>query len=272
MELKLKIQIMKTYRESFYNVLTHKLEWVQAMLAPFLLLLLGLIVLVFTILPARDTVRLTGELKLEGLFLLGAVVFLLTSLISMVSLSINGYRYAILQKTEDWFNLNLNMRFLKMALYFILYYLFFGLYSAASTRVVLGVDTLFDNIALTVLLSIILQLLAWYMMIRIVLYPIAISIDQTKPIGTSWRRMKGNILRFLGLIFLIGLTLVLIGVVGALTLILLMAPFVPANSVSGGIMFITWVIFILFMLWLSLSINFKAIGLVYQQLAVVREG
>ena len=222
MEPKLKIQIMKTYRESFYNVLSHKLEWVQAMLAPFLLLLLGLIVLVFTILPVRDTVRLTGALKVEGIVLFGVLVFFFTSLISMVSLSINGYRYAILQRTEGWFNLNLNMRFLKMALYLILYSLFFGLYSAVSARVVLGVDALLDNIGVTLLLSIILQLFAWFIMVRIALYPIAISIDQPKPIRTSWRMMKGNILRFLVLIFLIGLTLVLIGVVGAIALILVM--------------------------------------------------
>jgi len=105
-------------------------------------------------------------------------------------------------------------------------------------------------------------------MLRISLYPAIISLDQSQPVFSSWRLLRGNILRFLGLIILIGLTILLIGIIGAVILGLITALFSAISPVLNILTVSLWLIFGLYMVILAWALNSKAMGLVLLQLSM----
>lgn len=264
------IQIMKTYKESFQNVRTHKQEWLRVASGPLLIWVLGALFFVFTVIASGyydERAWLTGTLPdAPPLVTTGYGVYNIVYFIAMISLYINGYRYAVLQEGGNkLFNLNLNMRFVKMFLYTILIML-----SALILWVVLFLAAVFIGAGLTgglIIPVLVVILFGIYLLLRISLYPLLIAVDQRKPIRTSWRLMKGNILRFIGLFLLVGLTLLLIGSLGGLLLIVLSSLFAMINPVLPYIVIILGLLFGVFMVLFFWAVFSKMMGIIYQDLS-----
>lgn len=270
------IQIMKIYKESFHDVRSHKREWMRVAYGPLLVWALGALFVGVAYLSGGHSFELhkafTGEVVVEseGSAFLSFAHFIygVTYFISMISLYINGYRYAIFHEGgKDGITLNLNMRFVKMVLYLILIAILASLYTAASVAIVFIAHALVGNVGLDVILGILLGLYGFYLAFRLVLYPVLISIDQGPALRTSWDLMKGNVLRFLGLSLLIMLTLMLVGIIGALIIGLLVAILGMVSSILLVIGVMAGLLFTIFMVLLAWAVNSKVMGLVYQELA-----
>jgi hypothetical protein len=275
------IQIMKTYNESFLNVRSHKMEWLRVASGPVLLWLAGFAFLVFAHAVGGVQIvdihkSLTGGVMVEGhesaLMVTANIIYQFAYGIAMISLYINGYRYAVLEEAGDrWFTFNLNRRFVKMFLYGLLVALFAVIYVAIAAGVIMGVHTLAANMGLDVTLGIIFALVGIFLLFRILLYPVVISLDQGEPLSTSWRLMKGNIFRFIGLTLLVSLTIVLIGALGGAILGIigfLLAAISPALTVVSVIL---WVLFALAMIILAWAVNSKLMGLIFLSLSMNKE-
>lgn len=286
------IQIMKIYHESFHDVRSHKLEWMKVAFSPILIWALGALFVglsyylstghVFEI----DKVLMGGALpQLMGEKFMGAplpqempesstllsisqIIYHIMYFVAMICLYINGYRYALLKEGGDaWITLNLNMRFVKMALYTILITILAGTYLGISAGIIIGAHALFDNIGINVILGILLFIYLFYLMFRLTLYPVVISMDHAEPLKTSWRLMKGNILRLLGLVLLVTLTIMLIGLVGGIVVGLVSGLFSLVSPMLGILSLILWLLFAIFMILLGWAVNSKMLGLVYQELS-----
>lgn len=273
------IQIIKTYQESFHSVRSHKMEWLRVAFGPVLIWALGFFFLAMAYssggysfeiekLVGGGTMVATQE---SGLIVFANIVYQITYGVAMISLYINGYRYAVLEEGgHSWLTLNLNMRFVKMFLYAILIAILAGLYIAIVAGIIIGAHAASQSVGLDVFLGIIFGVIGFYLMFRILLYPVIISLDQSEPIRTSWRLMKGNILRFLGLIILVSLTILLIGLLGAIILGLLTALFTAISPVLGILSLALWVLFGVYMVLLGWAINSKVMGLVLLELSMDR--
>ena len=270
------IQIMKTYKESFQNVRSHKGEWMRVAYGPLLIWGLGALILVLAFLSSGQTFEmhkaLTGGVvtqQEDSLFLtLAHIIYSITYFIAMTSLTINGYRYAILQEGgRSLITLNLNMRFVKIVLYYILVAILGGIFVGISAGLIFGVHLLLDNIAVDVILGILLGLFGFYLAFRITLYPVLISVDQSAPLSTSWRLMRGNVLRLLGLVILLTLTVLLIGVIGVLVLVLITALFSMVSPILGVLTLLLWLFFVVFWVLLIWAVMSKAMGLVFLELS-----
>ena len=163
--------------------------------------------------------------------------------------------------------LNLNIRFVKMVLYSILIGILAIIYAGVSAGIIYGAHTLFENTGVNVILGILLSFYGFYLLFRILLYPVLISIDQSEPVKTSWNLMKGNILRFIGLALLVALTIFIIGLIGGLAVLILGGLFSMISPVLGVLALFLGVIFIVFMVLFGWAVNSKMMGLVYQELS-----
>lgn len=279
MELEMNIQIMKIYKESFHNVRSHKIEWMEVAFAPILIWILGALFLAYSYYISTGNAfeintaffqGLTPSIPGEDSTLLSIahVVYTITYFIAMTSLAINGYRYAILQEgKKGWTNLNLNMRFVKMILYYILVSILAGIYVAISAGIIFGTHSLFENMGVNIILGILLSFYGLYLLLRITLYPVLISVDQSAPLSTSWNLLRGNIIRLIGLFLMVGLTVLLIGAVGAIILGLLTTLFSVVGPILTVVSLVLWFLFAVFMVLLGWAVNAKALGLVYQELS-----
>ena len=275
------IQIMKTYNESFLNVRSHKMEWLRVAFGPILIWVLGVLFLAIAYGTGGysfDVQTLMGgggaivETKESALIFFANVVYQILYFVAMISLYINGYRYAVLEEGGDsWITLNLNMRFVKMFLYALLITLLSGAYIGIVAGIIIGVHAAVQNVGLDVILGVIFGIFGFYLMLRIILYPVIISLDQSEPIRTSWRLMKGNILRFIGLIFLVSLTILLIGVLGAVILGVISVLFTAISPVLGILSLVLWVLFGLLMVVIGWAVNSKLMGLVLLELSMDKE-
>lgn len=271
------IQIMKTYNESFSNATTHKTEWLRVAAGPLLVWALGLLFLILTYVASGaplDIQQIIAEqqygaaIEEPGLLIFGKIVYQIAYYIATISLYINGYRYAVLQEGGDqWFTLNLNMRFVKMLLFSILVGFLAVIYVAISAGLIIGAHSLFAHIGIDVILGILLALYGFYLMLRIVLFPVLISIDQREPIKNSWRLMRGNVLRFFGLSLLIGLTFMLIGLIGFGLLAVLFMLSAAAGPILMGIVGLLGILFFLFFILIAWAVNSKMMGIVYLDLS-----
>src|SRR5438445_13075693 len=104
MELNMKIEIMKIYNESFQNVRSHKVAWIRVAYAPIVIWALGALFLAFSYIYGGHSFELkqvflgsmvesTGESS--SLPLLAQFIYQLAYYLAMISLTINGYSYAI---------------------------------------------------------------------------------------------------------------------------------------------------------------------------------
>lgn len=210
-----------------------------------------------------------GKTESSGILIFGHIVYNIAYIIASISLYINGYRYAILHEGGDqWMTFNFNMRFVKMFLYALLIAILGGIYVAISAGIIIGAQTLFAHMGLNVILGVLLFLYGLYLVMRLILYPVLIAIDQSQVIKGSWRLMRGNVLRFLGLALLIMLTFALIGVVGFFIIAILFMISAMGGPILMALSLLLGLLFILFLVFYGWAVNSKMMGLVYQQLSV----
>jgi hypothetical protein len=270
---------MKVYNESFQNVRSHKLEWMRVAFGPVLIWAIGALILGMAYVSGGHSFQIdkafmgaevyTGATNQGSAFLaIAHGIYMITYFIAIISLYINGYRYALLQEGGDqWLTLQLNMRFVKFCLYSLLIGILGGIYIAIAAGIIIGAHALIANTGVNVILGILFFLFAFYLMFRIVLYPVLISIDQAEPIRTSWGLMKGNVLRFIGLSLLIMFTIFLIGIIGVVVLMVIGGIFSLVGPIFTGLIVILGLIFAVFMTLLAWAVNSKMMGLIYQELS-----
>lgn len=275
----MKIQILHIFKESFKDVWSHKLEWIRVAYAPFVIWAFGVIFMglmywlavgsvgFFEIISGKTTsffeFTLTRDIYLIGL---GNVVYSITSLSAFLSITVNGYRYGVLQDRGDrWWTLNLNWRFIKMALYYLLIIILTGIYGLIAAGIVIGAQILLDIIPLTVILGLLFLLGGIYLIVRIALTFLLIAIDREKPLRTSWLLLKRNILRLCGLMLLLGVALLLIGGIGfAITAAIGIIADMMSSSFLVGLFAILIVLLGGVMWILAWAVNAKALALVYK--------
>jgi hypothetical protein len=95
--------------------------------------------------------------------------------------------------------------------------------------------------------------------------------DHAEPLKTSWSLMKGNVLRLLGLLLLVALTIMLIGLVGGIVVGLVSGLFSLVSPMLGILSLILWLLFAIFTVLLGWAVNSKMLGLVYQELSTKEE-
>ncbi|HUX78325.1 MAG TPA: hypothetical protein VMW10_01050, partial [Alphaproteobacteria bacterium] len=149
-------------------------------------------------------------------------------------------------------------------LYSILIGILAVIYVSVTGGIAAGAYFLTESIALTAILGVLFGIYGFYLLIRIGLTYLLISIDQENPLRVGWRLLKGNVLRLLGLLLLISLVILLVFIAGSIVL-----------GIFGWILSLmsTWLIaipLILFFLfglamWLLIwAVTSKAFALVYK--------
>ena len=220
------IHIMKIFKDSFKNVWNLKLEWIRVACAPFIIWIAGMLYMVIAYASVSQSLQLheiiTGkminmEFTEKNQFLIGSanIVYLITYFIALINLSINGFRYAVLQEGGNrWLTLNLNWRFVKTILYSLLIAILAGIYFLIAGGVTIGTQFLIESKDLMGIIGALFVIYAIYLFTRIGLIGLLISIDQRAPLKTSWYLLKGNVLRLFVLLFLIGIAFVLLALIG----------------------------------------------------------
>lgn len=274
------IKIIKIYKESFHDVWEHRLEWVKVAYAPLLIWALGLLFLAGVYATVGHSLELheamMGQVKSlelvgEEKFLIGFanIVYMIAYWVATISLYINGFRYAFFREGEGhWWTLNLNKRFVKMILYGLLIGVLAGLYALITGGVIVGIFSLFEGGALAVTLAVILGifsgLLGLYLLFRLTLLFFFVAVDRDEPLQTSWNLLKGNVLRIIGLTFLIGITMGLIGAAGFILLALFGMLLSLVSPLLGGVTAIFIFLFTILLWLLNWGVYSKSLALVYQ--------
>ncbi|MBS0272698.1 MAG: hypothetical protein JSR85_08675 [Proteobacteria bacterium] len=210
------IQVMRIFKESFKNVWEHRLEWVKIAFTPVVIFLAGALIMLVSywsagqplwsldVLTQQVEAQISEENALPIAF--GNIVYYIAQLIAMISLYISGFRYAVLNEGGDrWWTLNFNKRFVKMLLYYILIVLLFVAYTGIAAGITLGLHFGLENTTLTAIVGTLLALYGIYLFVRLSLTFLLIAIDHDVPLRTSWRLLKRNVLRLIGLMLLISL-------------------------------------------------------------------
>jgi len=270
MEKHMSIQIMNIFKESYRDVRGNKLDWVRVAVAPVVIAIFGFLFMLFAYLSAGQPLfpdaANQANVMADSSFMviLGNIVHFLAVIISTVCLYINGFRYAVLHEGGDrWWTLNLDWRFVKFILYYILILILATIYLSISAGLAGGLYYGTENTALTVILGIALGVFGFYLALRIGLMFLLVAIDGEHPIRTSWALLKGNVFRFFLLMLLIVLSIIGITIVGAIALLILgmiLALIHPVLATIAIALGIAWYIVILFLSW---AVSSKAIALVY---------
>mgnify|MGYP001205393954 CR=1 FL=1 len=266
------IQIMKTFKESFKHVREHKLEWFKVAFAPIMISVAGLVLAILFFIAAGIEANQIFEGKVEAtnldsfakfLGVSGIVIYFICFIITIVSLYINGYRYAVLNEGGDqWWVFHLDRRFVKMILYSLLMILLLGVYLIVSVGIFGGAAYLFQNTALNIILGVVIGLYGFYLIFRLGLLFLLIAIDKQSVLKSSWHLMKGNVLRFIGLMLLLGIVLTLINFVGTFLFSLIGM----ISSTLAIVSSILSTLFGLFMWLVNWAVISKATARVYQAL------
>lgn len=268
------IAIVSTFKESYKDVREHLPQWIKVAFAPFIVWLIGFAFMGIGLYLSgafNFTVNYEGipeyveEASLVGDFFTFAH-YILETLAAMV-LYINGFRYAALGEGGDkWWTFSLNRRLVKMFLYYLLVIILYAAYALVVGGITVGSYFLLENLFLTGLLGVLSVVGLIYLMARLTLTFLYVAVDHKDALRTSWRLMRGNVLRLIGLFFLIllvvlGLTILgsaIIGLGGWLLSLI--------NMWLGVIIFALFVPFGLFAWLVSTALMIKAIALVNKQL------
>ena len=222
----MRVPVFQILKESFCHVWKHKLEWIKVGFAPFVLWTIGAAFMglaywwschsvglyeIFIAPPMKEVIGENGFLSAFGNFLnslIATIVYLI--------FFINGYRYVLLNEGgQRWWTLQLNMRLMKIILYALPLLLLRIICAFLAVMIIAGANYLFNNIILNMILGIFLGLSGLYLYFRIGLVFLLIATDKPKPLRTSWRLLKGNVLRVIGLFLLIGISVYFIILIGA---------------------------------------------------------
>jgi len=295
------IQVMKIFKTSFQNVWNHMLEWFRVAYAPLWIMMFGLLFMIFIYwyvgYPLEfQQLMMNGVNKLaevnpsqlnpsqinppqinppqprplQPLIGLAHSVYFITHLIFAISIYINNVRYAVLHEGgKKWWTLNLNWRFVKMILYALLLSLLGGTYTLIAIGVVVGAHYLFLSVAADIILGTIFFIYGFYLLFRVSLYSVLIALDKPNPLRTSWKLLKGNVLRLAGLYFLLILALLGITLLGVMGLGLLG---IGLDLVRAGLSAIPICLFVFFMFeFIFSAVMTKASALVYQMVSAGKD-
>lgn len=272
----MKIQIIKTYKESFKDVWHHKLEWIRVAYAPLCVWALAFLFMGVTYFSFGYSLELqeamTGQTKNiqptgdNAMFLGGVNIFYtVINFVVTLMLYVNGYRYGVLKEGGDhWWTLNLDRRLVKIFLYTLLIGVMAGIYFFIAAGITFGAHYLFESVFLTVILGIFLALYGIYLFFRLSLVLLLVAIDRVEPFKSSWRLLKGNTLPLIGLTLLVSLTMGLVGILGLVVIALFGAALyfiTPILAVVAGILLFLFGIIIWFFFWAVYS---KALTFVYK--------
>lgn len=272
------IKIMNIYKESFHDVRHHMLEWARVAYAPALIWALGAAFMGIMYWSAGQSLELhhammgqtiSSNKAGEAWFLVGFgnFIYFVTYIVSIMILYINGFRYGVLHEGgNQWWNLHLNKRVVKIALYSLLVGALAGIYVLVSAGIILVAQHLFESLALNIILGIFLTLFGLYALIRISLVQLLVAIDRSQPIRTSWTLLKRNVLRLLGLFFLVMVSILIIGIVGIAILALLGLLFAFISPILAAPIAILIYLFGIYVWFLNWAVTSKALSLVYTSL------
>jgi hypothetical protein len=270
----MKIEIMRIFRESFRNVHEHKLEWLRVAYAPIVVWFIGVVFmsLVYWSVGLWSYDALVSQMKgepstVEQPFIatFAHILYYITYFIAIFTLYINGFRYGVLGEGGDrWWTLHLNWRFVKMILYSLLIGILATIYILITGGIAIGAHFLVGSTALTVILGIVFVIFGIYLAIRISLTYLLIAIDQEKPIRISWRLLKGNVLRVLGLMLLIGIVISLVGLAGIIVLGILGWILALISLWLVAIPILLFAAFSIILWFVSWVVGTKALSLVYK--------
>ncbi len=270
------IQVMNIFKEGFKNVLEHKLEWFRVAFAPIVIWVIGSIIMLVAYWSVGESLWAPpdGATQVNAMqdfgqypfvLILANVTHFITGIISMTCLYINGFRYGALNEGGNrWWTLNLDWRFIRLILYYILIIILATIYIGISAGITAGVLFAIGNAILPVILGIGFAVLGIYLALRIGLLFLLISLDDSAPLKSSWLLLKGNVWRLFLLMLLITFSLFAIAIIGSLIIVLLgiildlITPILTSIAVGLGIIFT-------FLIWLfSWAFYTKAIVLVYK--------
>jgi hypothetical protein len=270
------LPVMKIYKESFKDVRMNLLEWVRVAYAPLLIWAISFAFLGFVVWFVGHSIELhhavlgkmiTPEEAGEDWFLIGFanLVYFIAYFVAVFSLYVNGFRYGVLHEGgKTWWNLHLNKRFVKMILYSILVGILAGVYGLLSAGIILLAEYFFASVAVNIVLGALLILYGFYLMFRITLTFLLIAIDRNQPIRVSWRLLKGNVSRVVGLVLLIMLTILLMTLVGLIALVLIGVLFSFISPWLAGITAVLIYTFMMFIWFYAWAVNTQALSHVYR--------
>jgi len=267
------IRIRKTCMKSFKDVWGHKLEWVRVAFAPAVVWCLGVVAMGLVYLVAgkpfyvHEVIGGKDIAVIQESFAIGFahLLYFIAGFVAYITLGINGLRYAVLREGgTQWWTLHFDRRFVRYIIYTILIGALALLAILVAGSIVLGAHLLMDSMALTLILAVLLGLCVLYPLTRTGLTLALVVFDKDAPIRTSWRLLKGNVLRFIGVMLLIGIAWFVIFLVGIIILALLgvlfslidLAPLAIILAAPFGV--VLW-----FLYW---AVMIKAVGLVYKTL------
>jgi hypothetical protein len=229
----MKIQVINTFTHSFKDVRSHMLNWFRVGYAPLLIWAIGALVMGISYWSLGHSLdfheALTGQLKSldqvspedRSLITLAHGIYYITTFIYTFAIQINGYRYGVLHENgTHWWTLHLNWRFLKLVLYSLLVGILMVLYGGITGGLVWSLHYAYANLGLDIALGTLFGIFGFYLLFRVALYTLLISIDKVKPLRTSWHLLKGNVLRIISLYLLLVITAVAILAIGAALLAL----------------------------------------------------
>lgn len=277
----MKIQIIKIFSHSFKDVRAHMLNWFRVAYAPLLIWAIGSLIMGISYWSVGHTLdfheALMGQLKKldhvrpedKSLITLVHGIYYITTFVYTLAIQINGYRYGVLHEGGNhWWNLHLNRRFIKIVLYSFLTAILMGLYGAIAAGFVWTFHYTFANLILDIAFGTLFGICGLYLIFRVSLYPLVISIDHLNPLRTSWHLLKGNVVRIFTLYLLLMFTVLVILGIGAAILFLfglvlgLINP--SLESIAILLIYVFSVFMFNFILWAVMA---KANSLVYQSLA-----
>lgn len=276
------IKIIKIYKESFHDVRHHMLEWARVAYAPALIWALGAAFMGIMYWSAGQSLELhhamlgqtiSSSQAGEAWFLVGFgnFIYFVTYMISILILYINGFRYGILHEGgNQWWNFHLNKRVVKLALYSLLVGALAGIYVLVSAGIILVAQHLFESLALNIILGILFILFGLYAFIRLSFVQLLVAIDRSHPLRTSWTLLKKNVLRLLGLLFLVMVSILIICIVGIAILALLgllLAFISPTLAAFSAVLIYLFGVYVWFLNW---AVTTKALSLVYTSLTEER--
>ncbi len=280
----MKLPVFKLFKLSFANVWQNRQEWTRLLFAPWVVLLIGELLLVSLYIKTGESLYLPEANTFQTkVFWLQSAFSFFVAMIASAQMTINSVRYALLEEGGNrWWTLPLNHYFAKMMGYDALTFLIMGLTIAATWGITFfagasigigGAAISFpasfytpESSLLTGIYigagstSLILAIISmFYVATRIGLYYIFIVLDKKCAFRSSWRLVKGHMGRLLGL-----------------TLLIMLAIHIPFFALTSAVKFITTSPFVtllmeviknLFATTLVTAVIAKAGSLVYQTLA-----
>ncbi|MBY0273164.1 MAG: hypothetical protein K2X02_07185 [Alphaproteobacteria bacterium] len=269
------IAIVNTFKKSYKDVRGHLPQWIKIAFAPFVVWFIALVSMGIGLYLSGEfnfTINEEGIIQSEAQGSLAGdfftiIHYVLETLAALV-LYVNAFRYVTLEEGGDkWWAFSLNKRLVKMFLYYLLIIILFAVYGGIAAGITMGSYFLVENIFLAGVLGVLSAVGLIYLATRLTLTFLYVAVDQKEPLRTSWRLMKGNVLRVLGIFLLMGLVILGIAILGAAIIggggwIL---SFI--NIWLGGIIFALFIPFGLFVWLVSIALMTKALALVNKQLA-----